>query len=576
MKRISFILAALAAATASAQLDNVVEVENSYQPVVKDANKINVLPEVQQPPVKHYKVDYDGTSLPTSLYAFQPMWAAQSDADAKGTPRDFLTLGGGTQGRVNLRGAYGLSITDDDLLDFDFSLRGHNGKVETTLHDDVKWKQRFYTTRGAVGFEHKFNHQSSLLLKAAVESQVFNHSPELLTADGDVTATAVRPWHDYFDTDKQHNLLGDFAAIVTPYSFRRFDIGADVGFDMFSQQYRTNFFGNTDDKPQEFQVHGGLSLAYRLPGTQKIGLDLEARSISYSYDEFDHLFSASIKPHIDLAPTQNIDLRLGAILYFTGGFESKFRAAPDVSLQVHATPSLDVFATATGGEVRNDFRHFACMTPYWMHSLVPARLGIVETAAVQFGHQFDRLRLQGGVNWNVVNGLFLKLYGGYDLSKNRAELLGNGHLFAADGSLVHINADLTYDYQDVFHVNVQSAWNGWQTDAVESYEDDAVSWRPTLQLNADARYRIVPRLFLRADMLLQTFKSGSKLIYERPTTLDVGASISYKLPIPQLETGGGGLSIYVSGDNLLNRNDDAFNMVRATGISVMGGAAWTF
>ena len=43
-KRIIIILSAIVSTTAYAQMDNVVEVENNYRPVVKDANKINSLP----------------------------------------------------------------------------------------------------------------------------------------------------------------------------------------------------------------------------------------------------------------------------------------------------------------------------------------------------------------------------------------------------------------------------------------------------------------------------------------------------------------------------------------------------
>lgn len=157
-----FILFAFHFTVSHAQLDNVVEVENSYKPVVKDANKINVLPDIEETTTKHYNVDYANTAIPSRSFVFQPAWAAPSDAQIEGAPRGFATIGGGNMGILNARAAYGFRFNPDNLLDVDVSLRGHNGKVEHYKHDDFDWKQRFYTTRASVGFEHKINHLSSL------------------------------------------------------------------------------------------------------------------------------------------------------------------------------------------------------------------------------------------------------------------------------------------------------------------------------------------------------------------------------------------------------------------------------
>ncbi|MBQ2182497.1 MAG: hypothetical protein II400_09660 [Bacteroidaceae bacterium] len=67
-----FILFAFHFTASHAQLDNVVEVENSYKPVVKDANKINVLPDIEETTTKHYNVDYANTAIPSRSFVFQP------------------------------------------------------------------------------------------------------------------------------------------------------------------------------------------------------------------------------------------------------------------------------------------------------------------------------------------------------------------------------------------------------------------------------------------------------------------------------------------------------------------------
>ena len=130
--------------TASAQMDNVVEVESTYKPTVRDANKINVLPQTEPTTVKHYNVEYATGAKPVNDYVFEPAKAATSDIAEKGDPKGFLTLAGGNGNNILARGAYGWDITDNDILNIDLSLRGHNKNVDYFLDKSQQWKQRFY------------------------------------------------------------------------------------------------------------------------------------------------------------------------------------------------------------------------------------------------------------------------------------------------------------------------------------------------------------------------------------------------------------------------------------------------
>ena len=84
----------MTAANVSAQMNNVIEVENEYAPIVADANKINVLPDVEETKVNPGNIEYATTPQPVRKYIFQPMWAAQSDATVKGEKRDKGNRGG--------------------------------------------------------------------------------------------------------------------------------------------------------------------------------------------------------------------------------------------------------------------------------------------------------------------------------------------------------------------------------------------------------------------------------------------------------------------------------------------------
>ncbi len=546
-----------------AQMNNVVEVESSYTPVVRDANKVNVLPEAEKAEARHYDVRYDATAVPAATHVFQPVWAAGSDAAVEGCPRGFATLGGGSHGNLNLRGAYGVKIAPGDLLDIDLSLRGHNGRAKDGGPEG--WMSRFYTARGSVAYGHELSSSSSLLVRAEVESQVFNHLAG--------TWMPAVP-QDY--TDKQHNTLGAFSAGVTPYSAGAFSVGGKLAFLFFNQKYRHNYFA-ADAKNDETQLAGELNLGYSLSGSGTLGLDLGARSLAYGCEAFEANNSFSVAPHYDLRSGQ-LSLRLGATVGFNTGLEKKTRLAPDVRLACRATPALEVFASATGGEVANDFRHFAQMTPYWQHAETAAFDNTdgsvsVKTVLAQLRNQFDVVRAAAGVSWNIADGLYALLYGGYDVSKNRAELSPDGRLLQADGSLFHLNADVRYDYRDVFALGVRTQFNGWATDDDADGGDAATDWRPNTDIRVDAAWRVVPALSIGADCTAQTFSKG--VSYRRANIFNLGLSASYTLPVGVLREGER-LSVYGRCDNLLNKRYEPYLGHPGMGTNFLAGVALTF
>ena len=545
------VLAGINGSVCQAQMDNVVDIENSYRPEVKDASKINVLPDIEPTTTRHYNVQYSLSPLPTSTYSFQPAWAAGSDAVEAGAPRGFATLAGGTRGNVLARGAYGLKFSDDDLLNFDLSLRGHNGYVGSDFYDPYRERARFYTTRGSIGYEHKFDHQSSLLIDADVESQVFNYS-----------------------YDKQHNYLGDFTAAVTPYQFSRFSLGGAVGFSLFNQEHLQPHY-SADEKAGETHLFTRANAGYDLSDESSVKLDVAANTFSYNLRSFDNYTSFDVNPHFDYN-NGKLRLRAGLHLNLASGFGAKTRLAPDVRLGYLAGKTTDLFVALEGGEVFNDYRRFAQMSPYWMHAypFIPFEVVVPQ----QLPQQFDRLRASAGVNWHFAEGWFTKLYGGIDLSRNRAELYDMGNfLAAADGTHFYAGARFHYDgLQQRFHADADTRFHSWKTDGLPG--DNAshiLEWRPNTELDAKADYDVVPRVNVGIDFLLRTYSDKDTQVIKMPTAANVGLSATYQVPVRSLRPGQH-LSLYVRGDNLFNCHYNEYLGYRAQGRSVLVGAAVTF
>ena len=556
MKKLLITIITLATSlTATAQMDNVVEVENTFRPTVKDANKINVLPQAETTNVKHYNVEYATDAKPINDYVFEPAQPSTSDVAEKGESKGFATVAGGNGGNLLARGAYGWNITDKDILHFDLSLRGHNKDVEYFLDKDQKWKQRFYNSNIDLRFEHKLNIPASVFVRAGADNQVYNYQ-HILPAP---------------TTDKQHNFIGYAQAGITPVRFDQWTLSGSLGFQGFS---RRNYLNNEyeggiqmgDDKNSQTRFNGNISTNYDINELHSAGVDFSADYISYDLKSYKSQGDFEIKPHYSYRNEQ-MELNLGAKLIFETGLRKKFRVAPEASFIYHLTPEIDIFATANGGLYFNDFFMMNQLTPYW-------NLPFKQQQA-----QFNQVEADGGIKWKIKEGWFAKFHAGYDISKNRAELtipagaLNRNEVFTADGSLVHFDAETKYNYKDIFTAEAKGRFNGWGIKKNNGYYYSTTAWRPVVEVDANIMVQPLTGLRIGVDYQLKTFENDSYVTYERPTTSNLGASISYKIPRDLLPVN---LSVYCRADNLLNQNYDWYYGYKAIGTSVLAGVAVNF
>ena len=530
--------------TMQAQMNNVVEVENTYAPVLRDADKLPLLPPVKPAENQHYPVEYDTALRPASQFVFTPMQPSSSDAADVGSPRRFVRLAGGMAGQLDLGAAYGHRFSPDDLLDVSFSLHGYSAKVNDAWNTDDKVKTRFYSTRGAACYQHNFAPLTALKVWGDAESQVM---------------------------DGQHNTLFSLGAQLTPWQLGDWSMGGRAGFEFFGQKYPTNAFLSTR-KNRESHVVTALEAAYRLSDEQRVGLDLQADFYTYSFTALHAAHTFDLHPHYTYS-TDELQLTLGARLDFFTGVEKKFRVAPDVTLRYHADDDLTLFGQASGGTVANDYRHYASLTPYWIYA--PFFIG--KNDMPQLSHQFEYIRSAAGVEWNAATGLFARLYGGFNKSTGRAEVMAGNSLVQANGWQWYGHLDLRYDLADTFRWKFDGQYNVWHSDygSGSDAHAEAIAWRPVLDLATEACYRPLKELSLTADYRLQTFSLHASLPYHRPVTSNLGATVSYDIPLAA-SWRGTVLTAFVRADNLLARDFDLYPCVRTPGATVMGGFNFTF
>lgn len=536
---------------ASAQTDNVVEVENDYQPTVKDADKINTLPEIEETKSTHYIVNYTTSAIPTDNYTFQPMWAAQNKRLLRSDKKGVVSLGYGNNSNASGRLAFGFDLTDRDWLNFDFSSKGHKGDVDR-VNETCKWNSRFFTNRFMADYEHCIDSLSSLIVSAGYGTNVFNYQPSYYNMG--VTDR----------TDKQRNDLFDAKVRLTPLALGNFFIGAEASISTFGQKYITS----ANDKLAETLINGAIIPGFKIGGGLSFDVKLNVDHSSYGIKTMKGYTLLSASPHICYS-SEAVDMKVGAYV------NTDKEIAPDVNFVFHVSPQFDIYVRADGGIVYNNFSRFNQMTPYWA-------LYDVNT---DVKHQFDQLRACGGIATRPVNGLFVDIRAGYDISKRRAEIAGymmktgNSSLLYSpilfeDGKRLYGEMNLEYNYRNVLVTRLAGQYNSWSSDYkcpqssdITKNYDKIEAWRPVVSATCGIEVRPVTGFAIGANLLYEYFKKYDNL-YERPTTIDLGALLSYTFPCR--------LSIYAKGDNLLNRKYDQYMMYGSTGMNFLCGASYTF
>ncbi|MBO4662810.1 MAG: TonB-dependent receptor [Bacteroidaceae bacterium] len=561
-KRYIFSLVALASVPAFAQMDNTVEVETSVTPVVKDANKINVLPQVVESETVHNSVSYSNKLLQTKKYIFAPVDMMSPETVGEGPDKGFFSLGAGSAGNLDIHGAYGFNVSKNDVLGIRFSVDGFsckNARKNTGLYKygDKKPKSRFYTTRGAVDYTHKYaGGLSEFYIRTGLESQAFNY-----------VAPASK------ETDKQNNSLGEVVIGTTDYKSNDFRMCGEFGYEFFNQKYLTN----TEKKYTEGQAHINADFGVFFNEESSLNLDFGINSASYGMERYGSYTHAHVLPYYrfdDYDFSVKVGIYLGA-----GG------VAPDLRFEYHASEYTDLYAQLAGYETENDFRAFNALNPYAMLPAIPATNGNVKTEDVKIKPEFHKLDFKAGVRFRSDAGFAGDFNLGYDKSKNRSELtamsvatnniVNQTFITFVDGGRFYANMDIVYNYDEYIKFDFKNQFNSWSLSKDDKY--GIALARPMMDLDWNMDVKICDGFFVGGDLKIQSFKKteveDSKKqtfkAYKRPTTVDMGVTAHYVFPKYPL-------SIYANIDNLFNSNFDRFYGYRAVGPNFIIGAAITF
>ncbi|KAA6334861.1 hypothetical protein EZS27_016864 [termite gut metagenome] len=535
-------------------INRVVVVEQQYNPEIQDAQKINVLPQVQEPTVAHNTVEYDtsvspSNSIPTDII---PVFTGTEEEREK-AKRGYIRAGYGNYGNLDVKGNY-LFLSEKDKVNLSLSADGTNGKLTLPVDygNGYEWKSRYYQTRAGLDYEHRFK-QTVLELGGHGQVSDFNLLP-----------TPV-DWKQQFVLGDAHVGLRSFGETLP----LRFQLETNLlYYSRKNDRLRLN--GSTINN-KETIGHTKANIAAGISDTQFVGIAFKMNNVFYDNPGFSNYTTLDMNPYYELND-EGWKLHAGINVDVSLGYGKELQLSPDVLLQRTFSDSYVLYAKASGGRQINDFRQLEVTSPY-------AEL----TSQEPIANTYEQINATLGFKASPVSGFWFNVYGGYQSLKDDLYQWGSLILHDADDSFslqtvsfkqaetfnLYAGIRLAYAYKDRFNLSANGnsyAWGTTDSDWVGTNYEPALYFKPAYSIDLSADIQPYRGLTFR---LGYEYIARKKMGNENIAAInDLNFGATYRLYK--------GLSVYVRGGNLLNREYQYYYMYPTEGIHVLGGVSVRF
>lgn len=552
MKKIYYILLSFLyfPLIASAQIEHndstvsrTVVVEQEYNPIIQDASKITILPAVEELTAPKHEVAYDYSMIPARRLlpvAMRPLFAPEYEQQVK---PGYLRLGYGNYNNLDVVANYLFRISTVDKLNVHFTMDGMSGKIKGDENSPYKWDSHFFNSKAGVSYLHQFE---KLDFIAGVDYGLvnFNYFPQYASFSKQKFQSAgVKLGVESNEKSGRFQYLWNTSVLF---------YGRDQ--DVIDQNLKENIIRSV----------GEIKTA--IGSEQSIAIGLAMDNYLYNHDSLKNFTALGLKPHY-LYESDEWKIRLGAQVDFGFGFGKKAHFAPDVAINYIFADRYSFFGTVKGGRIANDFRALQEFNPY------------MNLTNERPQDSFEKINGQLGFKASPLNGVWFKIYGGHQRISDdlyvwneliSSEELRYHKLFQTNTNNTYLGADLTYEYQDVVGLSLNTVYRKWKAD-----DELALFNKPTLSLDFSMKYSPLMNLtgflgFLyekRDEVeILPAVGDGFKDKMEPVSNLYAG--LSYNLFK--------GINIYARANNLLNKKYQYYLNYPTEGISILGGMSFTF
>ncbi len=544
MKRTRYIFPAIAAVllTVPAQaqtqrkdttMNRTVVVEQEYAPDIMDANKVNVLPKVEEPAVSKGAVNYATTPVPATNIpstTMQPYMGKESKTAAN---PGYARLGYGNYGNLDILGNYLFHFNDKNRLNLRLQMDGMDGKLNIP-ESDASWNAYYYRTKAGVDFLHQFS-KTDLNIGGNFGLSNFNlySSP---IAKQKFTSGDVRVGMK--STDEMQSVQYNAEANLLFYQRQHDYIGDDLG---------------------ETILRTKAEVTFPIGEIHRIAIDAEMNNVFLNGDGLENYSLIEINPAY-VRENDTWKLHLGIHTDIGLGTEEGLHLAPDLKVQYLFSDRYTLYAKATGGDRLNDFRRLEMLSPYGTLMSQPA-------------HTHEHINTALGFKASPVTGVWFDLFAGYqdienDLLQDTDYIIGitapNRYMtfVQTNSSNVYAGAEFKYNWKDVFGLQASGTYRNWDADTQR-----ALVTCPSFEFKLNTDIRPIPSLLLNVG-----YQHVARQKEEGYTQME---------PISNLYLGGeyrflNGLSVYTRVNNMLNKEYSYYLGYPSEGFNFVGGVAFRF
>lgn len=501
-------------------VNRTVVVEQEYNPTIRDAAKVNVMPEVPALPTTKKSARFVLNAQPASHIQATPMQAFTGEVKRdKGFPGE-VRLAYGNLGQVEAVASYRWLATPKDQLLVNAGLTGRDGKLDR-LDETGKWNSHFYRTQAALDWIHRFR-QVNLKAGGDFDLSNFNFQPGLQEGKQKFTSGAFHVGVQSHTEDR-------------PVWFQ-----VETGIQLFQRQHDLT---SDDIKEALIRTRGEVSAAFN--DEQRIAVAIQMENGFFQKADFENYTTFDLNPYF----TWNTDdwkLHAGAHVNPSLGFSKKMRVAPDVTVQYIAGESHILYAQATGGRQLNDFRRLQDFSPY-------------SQLATQLEATYEQINAALGVKGSPLAGWWFHVYGGYQNLKD--DLIQGAAFTTEHTNNMYGGLETRYSYKDLFSLHLQGIYRHWNAD-----EESALLFKPSVEAQVNLGFRPIHplQICLGYQHQIREKVAGEKL----EDVSNLHAEINYDL-LPNV-------GLYARFSNLLNQEYQEQWGYQAVGFNFLGGVNFRF
>ena len=533
--------------------------EAEYTPSIRDANKVNALPKVEDPKPVKATIEYASWAIATppdpEVVTLETEYFESESMlyDKKG----YVTLGGGNL--LNIRGAAGYEAinTKHDFLRLSinhFSTNGNANYVQSDAKEKAKLNDNLFHTF----YKHRFN---QLDLNAFVKYGYtgFNYYGDNLGMD-------IPKSMQVFQSIKPG------LSIKSTYT-ENIDYEAAISYTYFTKKYGQS---EINDGLKESDVFTTFQLRKALDNF-KLGLSFGMHNLFYQTNENEpditDYSAFSITPFVETSGEDKIwKIRLGANLNLATYGNRKFSIAPDLLAEYDLHHGTWLYFHANGGRRINTQSQTAIENRY----LNPA---------IRLADSFILVDTQLGIKTASLKQWFFNAYLRYQKTKDQHFFFRNdnhdntfSNAFDAGyydkSDLVQLGGRIAFNHRDKVNLSLQLAKNFWDTKYVDVTGNKITTAinAPEMELNTSVEVAILPNFKTNIGFEWQSGRYGLSNSLLEPQKMGDIQNVTFRANYIFNRT----FSIYLQLNNLLNKNYDYWYSYPEQGFSALAGFSFMF